>query len=57
MADHAPLKSGDEVLFNFKGTALKGRLCGPPDDKGRWLISVDYGGGYLVPEHLIRRIT
>ena len=48
-------KSGDLVRVKGFDPLIPARVCGDkPDAFGRWLVSVDYGGGYLVPTHLLR---
>ena len=50
-------KSGDLVRVKDFDPDIPARVCGDkPDAFGRWLVSVDYGGGYLVPGHLMRLI-
>lgn len=48
------LYSGLRVVFHTASGSFVGRVCGnEPDKQGRWLISQDYGDGWLVPESQI----
>jgi hypothetical protein len=51
-------KSGDLVRVKGFDPPIPVRICGdkPADAFGRWLVSMDYGGGYLVPPHLMRAV-
>jgi hypothetical protein len=51
------LASGVRVVCRTQNATFAGVVCGnTPDKQGRWLISQDYGDGWLVPEHQIEVI-
>lgn len=51
MSNEHKLHSGLRVICHTASRSFVGRVCGnEPDRQGRWLVSEDFGDGWLVPE-------